>query len=90
MRNPVSGSRGCSHWRVMGCTCAHRLLAGGERDFDGADELGRVVGVDEAGGGGVEAGEDAMQVGRAAKLGALAELLAQRLLARRRGEEAIE
>ena len=31
-----------------------------------------------------------MQVGRAAKLGALAELFAQRFMARRRGEEAIE
>ena len=66
-RKPVSGSRGRSHCRVMG-------WRGGERDFDGADDLGGVVGVDEAGGGGVEAGEDTVQVGWAAL--ALAELLA--------------
>jgi len=39
---------------------------------------------------GVEAGEDAMQVGWATELGVLTELLAQRLVARRRGEEAID
>ena len=44
------------------------MAAGGEADFDGADELGRVVGVDACGGCGVEPVEDAVQpaLGRAA------------------------
>ena len=39
----------------MAAPVAGMRLAGGERDFDGANELGGVVGVDEAGGGGIEA-----------------------------------
>ena len=38
----------------------------GEGDFDGADDLGDVVGVDGGGGGGVEAREEAVQVSGAA------------------------
>src|ERR1017187_1112400 len=64
--------------------------AGGERHLDGADDFGRVVGVDERGGGGVEAGEDAVEVGGVFLLGAGAEFGAERFVALRRGEEAIE
>ena len=58
-QDAVAGERvaaGCCH-------CCGDGLAGGEGDLDGADELGRVVGVDQGGGGGVEAGEDAVQMG---------------------------
>ncbi len=66
-----------------GLTCA-------KCDFDGADELGRVVGVDELCGGGVEAGEDAMQMCGTFFSGARAEFFAERFVALRRGEEAVE
>ena len=44
--------------------CAHGL-ASGETDFQSTDELGCVVGVNACGGGGVEAREDPVEVGRA-------------------------
>ena len=46
--------------------------------------------MDEAGGCGVEAREDAVQKSRAAKYSSLAELFAQKLVAWRRREESIE
>jgi hypothetical protein len=64
-------------------------LARGEGDLDGADELGRVVGVDLDGGGGVEAREDAVEMGGAG-VRALAQLVAQRFMAGWTGEEAVE
>ncbi len=63
-------------------------LARGEADLDGADELGRVVGVDARGRCGIEAGEQAMQPGAAVALGAAAKALAQVFLASGAGEEA--
>ena len=63
-------------------------LACGNADLDGADELGRVVGVDARGGGGIEAGEKPMQPGGAVFLNAELQSLAQIGLPRRAGKEA--
>ena len=62
-----------------------RLLCG-ERDLDGADDFGDVVGVDGCGCGRVEAGEDAVQIGRAVGFGALAQTFAPAGLCGRRRE----
>jgi hypothetical protein len=61
-----------------------------DRDFDGADDLGDVVCVDGCCCGGVEASEDAVQVGGTAGLGESAEAFALAGLLRRRGEEAVD
>lgn len=52
-----------------------RLLCG-ERDFDGADDFGDVVGVNGRCGCCVEASEEAVNVGRSVRFGALAEAFA--------------
>ena len=70
----MSGSRGCFHCRVMGWRAAS------------VTSMARMIlGVSLAwmrrSGGGVEAGEDAVQVGRAVLLGAGAEFGAERLVA---------
>jgi len=64
--------------------------AGGERNLNGADDLGRVVGMDQLCRGGVEMAEDAVQVHWATELGALAELIAQGLELRWCGEETVD
>jgi hypothetical protein len=65
-------------------------LAGGEADFEGADELGLVVGVDARGGGGIEAAEESVQPGGAMAASACAEAVAEAFGALRTGEEAVE
>ena len=60
--------------------------AGGERDLDGADELGGVVGVDEGGGGGVEADEGSVE----ADMIAASKRRAEGGVGGRCGEEAVE
>ncbi len=65
-------------------------LFGGEGDLDGADDFGDVVEVDGCGGAGVEAGEDAVEVGWASVLTQLgcsfAETVAEAGLLGRGGE----
>ena len=65
-------------------------LAGGEADFDGADELGLVVGVDALGGGGIEAAKKTVQPSRTMSFGAAAETGAGFFRALRAGKEAFE
>jgi hypothetical protein len=65
-------------------------LACGEGDFDGANDFGDVVGVDGGGGGGVEPGEDAVEVGGAASGGEDAEAFALAGCLGRGGEEAVD
>ena len=65
-RKPVSG---------IAREHARHGLARGEADLDGANELGRVVGVDARGGCGIEAAEQPMQPVAAVALGAAAEAL---------------
>src|SRR5216683_304977 len=69
-------------------------LFGGEGDLDGADDFGDVVEVDGCGGGGVEAGEDTVEVGWASVLTQLgcsfAETIAEAGLLGRGGEEAVD
>jgi len=54
---------------------AERLI-GCERDLDGADDFGDVVGVDGGGCLGVEASKDAVEIGRAAGCGEFAKAFA--------------
>jgi hypothetical protein len=62
----------------------------GQGDFDGADDLGDVVGVDGGCGGGVETGEEAMKVGCTAGCGDLAEAFALAGFLGWCGEEAVD
>ena len=69
---------------MSGC-CAAR------RDLDGADDFWDVVDVDGCGSGGVQAGEEAVEIGWAALgCGTLAEAFALAGLLGRRGEEAVD
>ncbi len=65
-------------------------LLDGEAEGKGAEELGRVVGVDGVGGVGIEAGEEAMEVGGAAAVGEGVEALAEGGVDGGCGEEAVE
>ena len=53
--------------------------AGGEANFDGADDLGGVAGRDAGGGGGIEAGEETMEIFGAAGARAAAQAFAELL-----------
>ena len=63
-------------------------MTGGETDFEGANELGFVIGVNAGSGGWVEASEHFMQPACALVVAGLLKAIAQCLLARRPGEKA--
>jgi hypothetical protein len=65
-------------------------LACGQADLDGANYFGDVVDVDGGCSGGVETGEEAVEVGRAVGYGALAEAFAVAGLSGGCGEEAVD
>jgi hypothetical protein len=65
-------------------------LASGEADFDGANELGVVVGMDTRGGSGIEAAENAVQPRGTVLLRTMPEAFTEFLRSLRPGEEAVE
>ena len=66
------------------------LLPRSEADFDGADELGRVVGVDLLRGCAIEATQNAVKITGAAAFGSFAQPLAQFFRTLRTGEKSFE
>ncbi len=66
------------------------VLAGGEAEGEGAEELGGVVGVDGLGGAGVETGKEAMEMGGGVAGGEGTEAVAQGGIDGGCGKEAVE
>jgi len=73
----------------IACHDLRKRPARGDTDLDGANELGRVVGVDSRGGCWVETGEEAMQPCRAVMLATALQTRAKVFLSRGTGKEAI-
>ena len=98
LRDRVAFEGVCAHFAMLvirrgGAAGAENLghgLSGEDAHLDGADDFLRVARGDAGGGGGVEAGEDFVQVRRAALFGAAAEAIAKFFRAGRRVGEAFE